>query len=122
MIRRPPRSTRTDTLFPYTTLFRSAFETNGAAFAAAMQASEAMFEGMAEINREMVTFATDRLRKSFETSESLMGCHDPAHAFGGQGEHALAAHQAYPEAGSTAVGRVGQDGGKKGTSGGAPDP
>src|SRR3546814_4403966 len=30
MIRRPPRSTRTDTLFPYTTLFRSA----GAAAAA----------------------------------------------------------------------------------------
>src|SRR3546814_19048620 len=27
MIRRPPRSTRTDTLFPYTTLFRST-ETN----------------------------------------------------------------------------------------------
>src|SRR3546814_16890640 len=25
MIRRPPRSTRTDTLFPYTTLFRSEF-------------------------------------------------------------------------------------------------
>src|SRR3546814_10222841 len=25
MIRRPPRSTRTDTLFPYTTLFRSHF-------------------------------------------------------------------------------------------------
>src|SRR3546814_10350567 len=29
MIRRPPRSTRTDTLFPYTTLFRS--ELSGAA-------------------------------------------------------------------------------------------
>src|SRR3546814_5814633 len=28
MIRRPPRSTRTDTLFPYTTLFRS-FRTGG---------------------------------------------------------------------------------------------
>src|SRR3546814_10153366 len=27
MIRRPPRSTRTDTLFPYTTLFRSQSET-----------------------------------------------------------------------------------------------
>src|SRR3546814_3865461 len=27
MIRRPPRSTRTDTLFPYPTLFRSWFET-----------------------------------------------------------------------------------------------
>src|SRR3546814_15802761 len=26
MIRRPPRSTRTDTLFPYTTLFRSAHQ------------------------------------------------------------------------------------------------
>src|SRR3546814_18160107 len=26
MLRRPPRSTRTDTLFPYTTLFRSAMQ------------------------------------------------------------------------------------------------
>src|SRR3546814_20669003 len=26
MIRRPPRSTRTDTLFPYTTLFRSRYQ------------------------------------------------------------------------------------------------
>src|SRR3546814_20088567 len=30
MIRRPPRSTRTDTLFPYTTLFRSATACPGA--------------------------------------------------------------------------------------------
>src|SRR3546814_3940398 len=29
MIRRPPRSTRTDTLFPYTTLFRSCTENCG---------------------------------------------------------------------------------------------
>src|SRR3546814_12905387 len=29
MIRRPPRSTRTDTLFPYTTLFRSARPPDG---------------------------------------------------------------------------------------------
>src|SRR3546814_4519400 len=29
MIRRPPRSTRTDTLFPYTTLFRSAGDADG---------------------------------------------------------------------------------------------
>src|SRR3546814_2520239 len=28
MIRRPPRSTRTDTLFPYTTLFRSVAESS----------------------------------------------------------------------------------------------
>src|SRR3546814_2838854 len=30
MIRRPPRSTRTDTLFPYTTLFRSLLGLGGA--------------------------------------------------------------------------------------------
>src|SRR3546814_13538363 len=29
MVRRPPRSTRTDTLFPYTTLFRSARQFHG---------------------------------------------------------------------------------------------
>src|SRR3546814_15339577 len=29
MIRRPPRSTRTDTLFPYTTLFRSTSDFTG---------------------------------------------------------------------------------------------
>src|SRR3546814_8091829 len=34
MIRRPPRSTRTDTLFPYTTLFRSNVEDDHSAPAA----------------------------------------------------------------------------------------
>src|SRR3546814_3373113 len=34
MIRRPPRSTRTDTLFPYTTLFRSAVISGDGLFAA----------------------------------------------------------------------------------------
>src|SRR3546814_7306653 len=33
MIRRPPRSTRTDTLFPYTTLFRSLKDEPGGAVA-----------------------------------------------------------------------------------------
>src|SRR3546814_9954005 len=32
MLRRPPRSNRTDTLFPYTTLFRSATSRPGSAF------------------------------------------------------------------------------------------
>src|SRR3546814_4738475 len=32
MIRRPPRSTRTDTLFPYTTLFRSAHQSRAMAW------------------------------------------------------------------------------------------
>src|SRR3546814_20556426 len=35
MIRRPPRSTRTDTLFPYTTLFRSLWRRLGAQIARA---------------------------------------------------------------------------------------
>src|SRR3546814_12713625 len=35
MIRRPPRSTRTDTLFPYTTLFRSPFKKPAVLLAAA---------------------------------------------------------------------------------------
>src|SRR3546814_13180476 len=35
MIRRPPRSTRTDTLFPYTTLFRSVVDQPGQAWGAA---------------------------------------------------------------------------------------
>src|SRR3546814_2905288 len=35
MIRRPPRSTRTDTLFPYTTLFRSACSSSGTGCSAA---------------------------------------------------------------------------------------
>src|SRR3546814_11058807 len=33
MIRRPPRSTRTDTLFPYTTLFRSCVHDGGSRIA-----------------------------------------------------------------------------------------
>src|SRR3546814_9676239 len=46
MIRRPPRSTRTDTLFPYTTLFRSArlrvHQENAAAIAAQLDAHPAV--------------------------------------------------------------------------------
>src|SRR3546814_11685483 len=39
MIRRPPRSTRTDTLFPYTTLFRSEDELLGVQGGTAAQTS-----------------------------------------------------------------------------------
>src|SRR3546814_10898785 len=45
MIRRPPRSTRTDTLFPYTTLFRSELvhtEDAGLAFANAVSCGDAV--------------------------------------------------------------------------------
>src|SRR3546814_2279842 len=40
MIRRPPRSTRTDTLFPYTTLFRSYFNWFALGFATVLVAAK----------------------------------------------------------------------------------
>src|SRR3546814_3465635 len=40
MLRRPPRSTRTDTLFPYTTLFRSFLVEGAVALARALGLSE----------------------------------------------------------------------------------
>src|SRR3546814_8112063 len=40
MIRRPPRSTRTDTLFPYTTLFRSRWRRRDARRAAQPHAAD----------------------------------------------------------------------------------
>src|SRR3546814_4546372 len=47
MIRRPPRSTRTDTLFPYTTLFRSALDdgSNVAGISHAMMAEHYALPG-----------------------------------------------------------------------------
>src|SRR3546814_2086910 len=47
MIRRPPRSTRTDTLFPYTTLFRSRCHHDGNGKAAAGTRSERAMTGIA---------------------------------------------------------------------------
>src|SRR3546814_13793508 len=64
MIRRPPRSTRTDTLFPYTTLFRSAVLTaagrRDAVVAARMlMAPGAVAEVMAMVRREISVSAED---------------------------------------------------------------
>src|SRR3546814_14494990 len=54
MIRRPPRSTRTDTLFPYTTLFRSpAFGKRG--FAAEAPECRQVGEFLLQRNLEMMT-------------------------------------------------------------------
>src|SRR3546814_1612994 len=54
MIRRPPRSTRTDTLFPYTTLFRSArcrCATSPSAWACRSRPSIAMQASAAAVHR-----------------------------------------------------------------------
>src|SRR3546814_9730062 len=62
MIRRPPRSTRTDTLFPYTTLFRSAHEAGHLA------------RGPREAESEMFEKTGNSVRSEEHTSElqSLM--------------------------------------------------
>src|SRR3546814_17641364 len=59
MIRRPPRSTRTDTLFPYTTLFRSQWKI--AEMAARMEAAQLMLYRVAQR-------ASDRLPEAFDTA------------------------------------------------------
>src|SRR3546814_4921450 len=46
MIRRPPRSTRTDTLFPYTTPFRSSSHDDAAGAAAALRAMQGRVDGL----------------------------------------------------------------------------
>src|SRR3546814_7335202 len=45
MIRRPPRSTRTDTLFPYTTLFRSSIRSGAGELGGRVQSLSAQHAG-----------------------------------------------------------------------------
>src|SRR3546814_6177498 len=60
MIRRPPRSTRTDTLFPYTTLFRSVGD-DPAGDGRAGEAEMAVAEGVEDV-RPTRRAADDRKR------------------------------------------------------------
>src|SRR3546814_4184995 len=57
MIRRPPRSTRTDTLFPYTTLFRSWLDQRAAQLDSALRDVAHNLAG-----RDAALFAGERLR------------------------------------------------------------
>src|SRR3546814_6837728 len=72
MMRRPPRSTRTDTLLPYTTLFRSVLELRGQPDVAVVVAHdvEAPFDDLAA----ELLLPGDHLRSEEHTSElqSLM--------------------------------------------------
>src|SRR3546814_21037473 len=75
MIRRPPRSTRTDTLFPYTTLFRSFGETGTDGLGAAalpVRRLGARCRGEAEVRPVLR-----------EEPRAAAGPHDPAAAGGG---------------------------------------
>src|SRR3546814_5560907 len=79
MIRRPPRSTRTDTLFPYTTLFRSLLEFIIRYYGDPMQNSIGRYlELSARLFQEQQDHFTDQMRqmlgdrKSTSELQSLM--------------------------------------------------
>src|SRR3546814_17010414 len=82
MLRRPPRSTRTDTLFPYTTLFRSVFS-----HAAASGLSDLGLDRAHRAFAFLETHAWDRdgggwfhrLRRSGPPVDCAKDCYD--HAF-----------------------------------------
>src|SRR3546814_2007604 len=83
MIRRPPRSTRTDTLFPYTTLFRSPAST-GSSWAVAISLLKKVYDRVSVVTslgsagstmkRTGITRSSPACRSEEHTSElqSLM--------------------------------------------------
>src|SRR3546814_1544951 len=79
MIRRPPRSTRTDTLFPYTTLFRSKVEAADAKHWALRAATdEGMLIGissgatLAAIDQKLAELPPGRSEEHTSELQSLM--------------------------------------------------
>src|SRR3546814_6199371 len=88
MIRRPPRSTRTDTLFPYTTLFRSPFGlSRGTAEGSAVLMGEQLIglpearlrplrgKGAGFVFQQPLSALTPHLRIGAQLAESI-GTHD----------------------------------------------
>src|SRR3546814_1367793 len=66
MIRRPPRSTRTDTLFPYTTLFRSTYYATFTAYSGRGIRSELLE------TKDFEQFRTNRSEEHTSELQSLM--------------------------------------------------
>src|SRR3546814_12740954 len=120
MIRRPPRSTRTDTLFPYTTLFRSAlFAVLGAGGITGGGADTAVFLG----NQGRVV---ERL-VGIETTE--LPAHAPVQVLGQGLGQAVGQRLEQDDVVVVVVGAerseergVGKGRGRKGSSGGRQDP
>src|SRR3546814_19143376 len=74
MIRRPPRSTRTDTLFPYTTLFRS-----GYLYRIDELAADLPWKTLANRPNLLLALAWRRIRTlEFASAEKLIGAAEMA--------------------------------------------
>src|SRR3546814_1822564 len=76
MIRRPPRSTRTDTLFPYTTLCRSTGATAGFVVIAEASTPERVHHAALQVAeyklRDFTELASDRSEEHTSELQSLM--------------------------------------------------
>src|SRR3546814_11092673 len=70
MIRLPPRSTRTDTLFPYTTLFRSK------RIQSSVQSCHPNAKGKAQNKMRNTHFHLDRVRAGINAANCLLGSCD----------------------------------------------
>src|SRR3546814_16481641 len=74
LIRRPPRSTRTDTLFPYTTLFRSKLAETAALLQQELEELETMLhQGEADIGK-----LESKLREAKAKQQALAARHETA--------------------------------------------
>src|SRR3546814_2595850 len=72
MIRQPPRSTRTDTLFPYTTLFRSVLFASVDAPSQSATIERYWSDGSSDSSSEVVHFAAARSEEHTSELQSLM--------------------------------------------------
>src|SRR3546814_18193134 len=88
MIRRPPRSTRTDTLFPYTTLFRSLF-TLHMKLAKRLFCTKKLFGRIALSRSRSCRFTASRATSAAAWSSSGEAEHDRADARLGRPDRAV---------------------------------
>src|SRR3546814_16557625 len=84
MIRRPPRSTRTDTLFPYTTLFRS--DDPDAASDRESMLNGPIFQGLTQAGFSAVEINKafdwlDALSRQRPQSEAVRNCSQPVRVY-----------------------------------------
>src|SRR3546814_9110526 len=86
MLRRPPRSTRTDTLFPYTTLFRSDQRHEPAAFGADIGAERVVDEAVDAFDRRLPAARHQRGLARSANHEDPDDAEDGDHPHGGIGE------------------------------------